>query len=62
MKRKAKFRVGQVVHVTGFLNANAYGVITGYDDGRWNVLIKEFEHKCIEAAMRPLTKREKGQP
>jgi len=60
-KGKGKFRIGQVVHVTFVLQADAYGKITGYDNGYWHVEIREHEHKISnEMYLRPLTRRESG--
>lgn len=64
MKRpKTKFSVGQVICVMGIErigDPDEYGVVDGYDDGRWHIKIGGRELKCLPEILRPLTKSERG--
>jgi hypothetical protein len=62
-RRKPKFKVGQVVCVMGSArlgDPDEYGVVKGYDDGRWHIDVGSRNLKCTEDILRSLTKRERA--
>lgn len=64
MRKKAKFRVGQVVCVRGIAalqDPDLFGIVKGFDDGRWHVAVAGRTLKCITSVLRPLTMRERGE-
>ena len=61
--KKPRFKVGQVVCVMGIErlgDPDLFGVVDGFDDGRWHVLVNGSTMKLLEEIVRPLTKRERG--